>query len=467
MRMRLSSIPRLLAPAATSILAGLLAISASTQVVAARDDRDDDDVGGYISSQCCSDLEERIAELEQTTARKGNRKVDIEINGTINNAVLFWDDGHERNAYVINNDIDGNSFAIDGDVELEDEFKGWTVGFTIELDLINANSRDVDQLSDDGRVFSDIGEVSIFIENERLGTLTWGFTSARGKSDGANESDLSGTYVASNVAVSDIGGSFFLRRSDVAASNSLPALTWGDLINPLDAPTGNIVTYETPAFGGFSLSTYYGEDDIWNVGVGFNRDFTSLTVQAGVGYSVNRDGGEHDLVDYEQVIGSLAVLHKPSGLNFAIASGLRSHTAMKQLNDGTVATPDDMSFLYMKAGLIRRLNPLGNTAFYAEYGQFRDFQANAADSDVVAGLGGINETSLCNGANVACLADGSDAQVWGMGLVQYINAAEAQIYIGYRHHSADIDLVDRNGTRVPTVPLASFDTLVAGMMIEF
>ncbi len=33
------------------------------------------DLGG----DCCADLEERIAELEATTARKGNRKVSLTI----------------------------------------------------------------------------------------------------------------------------------------------------------------------------------------------------------------------------------------------------------------------------------------------------------------------------------------------------------------------------------------------------
>lgn len=33
------------------------------------------DLGG----DCCADLEERIAELEATTVRKGNRKVKLEI----------------------------------------------------------------------------------------------------------------------------------------------------------------------------------------------------------------------------------------------------------------------------------------------------------------------------------------------------------------------------------------------------
>ncbi|MFA5952941.1 MAG: hypothetical protein WC807_22015, partial [Hyphomicrobium sp.] len=50
------------------------------------------DLGG----NCCADLDERIAELEATTARKGNRKVSLTISGWVNEAVFFWDDGVER-----------------------------------------------------------------------------------------------------------------------------------------------------------------------------------------------------------------------------------------------------------------------------------------------------------------------------------------------------------------------------------
>ena len=37
------------------------------------------DLGG----NCCADLEERVAELEATTARKGNRKVSLEVSGHV------------------------------------------------------------------------------------------------------------------------------------------------------------------------------------------------------------------------------------------------------------------------------------------------------------------------------------------------------------------------------------------------
>ena len=50
------------------------------------------DLGG----DCCADLEERMAELEATTARKGNRKVSLTVSGWVNEALFGWDDGTQR-----------------------------------------------------------------------------------------------------------------------------------------------------------------------------------------------------------------------------------------------------------------------------------------------------------------------------------------------------------------------------------
>ena len=45
------------------------------------------DLGG----NCCADLEERVAELEATTARKGNRKVSLTVYGQVNKAIVWHD----------------------------------------------------------------------------------------------------------------------------------------------------------------------------------------------------------------------------------------------------------------------------------------------------------------------------------------------------------------------------------------
>jgi hypothetical protein len=48
---------------------------------------------------CCSDLEDRIAELEATTAIKGNRKMSLTISGQVNRLIMWWDDGRSSNTY--------------------------------------------------------------------------------------------------------------------------------------------------------------------------------------------------------------------------------------------------------------------------------------------------------------------------------------------------------------------------------
>ena len=40
-------------------------------------------VAADLGGNCCADLEERIAELEATTVRKGNRKVALTVSGWV------------------------------------------------------------------------------------------------------------------------------------------------------------------------------------------------------------------------------------------------------------------------------------------------------------------------------------------------------------------------------------------------
>src|SRR5256714_10993700 len=69
------------------------------------------DLGG----DCCADLEERVAELEATTARKGNRKMSLTITGQVHRIVLWWDDGHaSRTYYGLDNTNSSSRFTLLG-----------------------------------------------------------------------------------------------------------------------------------------------------------------------------------------------------------------------------------------------------------------------------------------------------------------------------------------------------------------
>ncbi len=104
----------------TSLVAAFGAVAALTNPAQAAD----------LGGDCCADLEERMAELEATTARKGNRKVSLTIAGHVNKAVLFWDDGFEDNAYVVGNKNDQTNISFTGEAEIS---KGWKAGYDITI----------------------------------------------------------------------------------------------------------------------------------------------------------------------------------------------------------------------------------------------------------------------------------------------------------------------------------------------
>ena len=83
--------------AAVGVLAGVTGANAA-------------DLGG----NCCADLEERIAELEATTVRKGNRKVSLAISGFVGHTVMWWDDGTQSDMYIGDGGNYGSRFRLVG-----------------------------------------------------------------------------------------------------------------------------------------------------------------------------------------------------------------------------------------------------------------------------------------------------------------------------------------------------------------
>ena len=119
-------------------------------------------------------------------------------------------------------------------------------------------------------------------------------------------------------------------------------------------------------------------------------------------------------------------------------------------------TPTDAKFIYVKLGWIAKLTTLGPTVFYGEYGLFEDFVSV-----------GFDPNSIDPTAGAAVRVTGNEAEVWGIGVAQTIEAAAMQLYVGYRHHEADFDLVDGGGAAVAHIWLEEFDTVVTGGIIAF
>ncbi|WP_333795205.1 porin, partial [Hyphomicrobium sp.] len=153
----------LCALAAAGLLVGGLSVTSASAA----------DLGG----NCCADLEERIAELEATTARKGNRKVSLTVSGWVAQQVMWWDDGVESNTYV--GDI-GTTLA--SNVKFTGQatiIPGWTAGYVLHLEMSNNDSLALNQDYQRPGLVGDWTKVTPlqsywFLKSESLGKISVG-----------------------------------------------------------------------------------------------------------------------------------------------------------------------------------------------------------------------------------------------------------------------------------------------------
>lgn len=207
-----------------------------------------------------------------------------------------------------------------------------------------------------------------FLDSKRFGRLSIGQTSR--VSDTAPETDLSETGLPAYAGVQDLSGGFLL-----SLGGALPGVTLGDVYNHFNGDTANVVRYDTAPLAGLILSASYGEDDVCDVGARYEGSFSAIKVAGSIAYTRSRDenglDGGGDLA-HATSVRSAAVLHEPSGLNALVAAGSRSFDTAVTDFDGADRRPADAHFVYAKLGWLADLVGLGPTAFYGEYGRFRD-----------------------------------------------------------------------------------------------
>ena len=261
------------------------------------------DLGG----DCCADLEERVAELEATTARKGNRKVSLTVSGWVNEGLLIWNDGKEKNAYVGSNNYNRSRFRFTGDAKISPD---WAAGFLMEFGVVSGSRLDgVNRLADDNvnaNVGVDVRHVAWWLENKQYGRVWVGQTS--NATAGLNGINLSQVADNATNGQNNIGGGFQLRAkngpggADFATAGVTPgsftsAVTLGGLRFPLSSNGAvgfgekfNVIKYVSPTIMGFIFSASWGEDDMWDVALRYAGEFSGFKLAAGVGFMQWTDG---------------------------------------------------------------------------------------------------------------------------------------------------------------------------------
>lgn len=381
-------------------------------------------VAADLGGDCCADLEERVAELEATTARKGNRKVSLTVTGWVAEQVTYWDDGEESNFYVggIGSTLSSH-FKLTGEASIA---SGWKAGYVVQIEALSAEFATLDQNNDDGSPSAGVGLLQSywFIANEKLGKVSVGLVS-QASDNTAILVDGSGSLVPANWVLPFDTGAFRFRNANGTLSN----LGWSDVTTcaSLSASVGgdcngvplNAVRYDSPTFAGFSVSASWGEDDFWDVAARYAGEFNGIKIAAAVGY--------HQITD-ERPLGTLSATKRDSSYFQAglyiqhVPTGLFAYGAYGNEDNDTIYEPGlaavDSEVWYVKAGIRRKWHPLGHTVLYGEYGNYDD------QLGVEALRAGIT---------------GSEVEHWGLGVVQEIDAAAMSLWLSYRNVEADLD----------------------------
>lgn len=430
------------------------------------------------------DIDERVAILEEETARKGNSKVSLTVSGWINRMVMFWDDGAKKDAYIVDNVASRSRINFEGSAKIA---RGWSAGYLLSIGLDDVASNDVDQLTADGENQIELRHSAWWIRSNSLGTVTVGHTSTA--TDNIILKDVGGIMPgAANIAT--VGGSIMLRHADwyeqgngglIRSSSGSVNTTLNDISGggSVDTLRRDAIRYDAPRwssrFGNVDASVAWGEDDFYDAAVEYGVNYNDFKFRFGAGYLRDTtegrivDGHPEYFRDRREYKGSASILHIPTGL-FATAAyvhrtyhGLEAYgttgtpgAVYGENTTGLVTTPGTnrppLDYLYTAFGLRRQYWEIGDTSVYGEYAQVDDAITGLREAD----LAEVTDSSL---------------MMLGAAVNQKIDNAGMDVYAGFRIFKFDTEGVQyRSSTGVTgpsPVPLTDLFIGYAGTRIKF
>lgn len=455
----LTSCSRAAMMAAAGILVGGLTMSSAKAA----------DLGG----DCCADLEERVAELEATTARKGNRRMSLTVSGQVSRMMLYYNDGRESKTIAgIDNRENSTRFIFSGNAKVTPKV---TAGFEMMVDIgLGTRSDAVSQAPNAGTTANaaapgqnvdggwggdsvlSVRTANWYLQDKDLGRLTVGRVNAGGA---VTTIDLGGIGHGAASKVQLIGGALQFRNAVTGALSGLTVThAFGHNIGG-DRLEG--IVWESPSLAGFLLRAAWGENDLHSYSVRYAGEFGDFQVAGGIGAQIQSRAGQLDgsgpsvasatglyglssqaARPVEDWGAALSLKHKSSGIF------VQGHYAWSnyRVTSGNTGNNTQSSWL-VQGGISRNWFGPGATAVYAEYGEGQD--------NVFAT--GANLANAQAGVNVK-----SDATNFGLGVNQKLDAAAMEIYAGWRRFS-----LSTTNVAAGAAGLEDMDIVYTGARIRF
>jgi hypothetical protein len=450
------------------------------------------DLGG----DCCADLEERVAELEATTARKGNRKVSLTVSGWVNEAVFWWDDGTEKNVYVGTNLIEQSRVRFVGEAKID---KDWSAGYILELGVQGSPSNQWNQFSDVSTNLNPANAnnaVVIRKSNWFLKSKTFGQVAVRLNGTATYHLlDDADSTLTRNVADAEAPAiylsQFQLRHNGLPISPGIAfPLRWTDALRGFNNSTPgqsgrrDVVRYDSPTFAGFSITAAWGEKSLWDAALNYKNDIGDFNVVARAGYGQSNDPGTqlpagttpasstavpttYDVggttcisssttsaslpeFDCRWAGAAATILHKPTGLFVYGGWGWQTIDTGNAIAKSQLLEPDSTTW-FIQPGIEHKWLSLGKTNIFGTY--------RHDDAGSTPGSSATGDKTV-----------GASVNFWQAGIIQNIEAADMSFYVVYQHVDGFIEgntTTAKNFAPIGRTDLDAFQEVITGAKINF
>ncbi len=484
--------------------ASRMAMLAAVGVLAAATAANAADLGG----NCCADLEERVADLEATTVRKGNRKVSLQLYGQVSQSVIWWNDGDESNVYVLENNATKNCLGVRGSAKINGD---WSAGYQIELQIRSGRSSSANQFplaTTQGATITAFNTQSVslrqanwYIASNNYGRITVGRQSDASAGTGTINLASPDGFAGNGWVLGRSHQNFRLRRDGATGNGGLSSFTWNNAFHRNYDDTaqfdysGNasLVKYTSPFFlgqtkkTGLQLQAAWGMDDTWTAGLRYVEQLGAFRLAAGIGYlqdSARTLGQCTNLgnnttvsnVDCSMWQASASIMHTPTGLYLSggygeIDDANRDRGAELAAAGLSQHISNNDNAWWVQAGWAAKLNSLGKTTFWGTYASHESSGnvRNGSSATNSASIATIGSSDVLNSIGRTAYVKSAESTIWGVGITQDIDAAAMKLYVGYSRSSADFTLIDSTNltNQSKSNSVEDIDILYTGATIKF
>lgn len=355
--------------------------------------------------------------LKQPHVLSCNDKVSLTLGGHISRGVLYASNGNESRTMHVDNDNNATRLRVEGIAKITPELKaiatfesGINSNSSSNLDIGNSNATNSTNNVFVGR------RIEVAFDHTQMGKLWIG----RGQtaSDDTAECDNSGTYVITTGASGEFfaGGLTFRDSANNQVRSISQVYTGMDGLSRQDR-----IRYDTPKFFGFSAGFSHMNQDSHDAALKYSALLDGTKVDAAVAYAKPFVTQPHK----QQYNGSISILFQ-NGFNISLSGGIRKIKGGNRKDPVTLYAKFGYQFKYFSPGL---------TCFAVDMGQTR---------------------SLFNNSSVANL--------YGFYLVQNIDVAATELFLGVRKYTYSEDL------GVPPAPplsgMKDINAIMAGARIK-